>query len=628
METEQIEIAQFFANHPPFDSLSEEVINNLAMQVEVAYYRADVDVLNFAETINDLYVIRSGAVETYRRTGELYNRLDEGGIFGHVGLLMNQRVRFPVKTIEDTLLYCIPAPVFREYMDKYEQFADYFETEHQSPLRKIISDQRAGNDLTSVKVKNLLARDLITVPMNTSVRDAAITMTDKAVSSLLVVDPCQDREDGYSFNLQGIITDRDLRERVLAKGLPMDTPVSAIISKDLITIDDSSYVFEAMLTMLRFNVHHLPVIQRDHPVGVLALSDIVQHESQSSILLVRSIFSQSTLDELGQLAQQQSAAFVRMVKEDANSHMIGSAMSVIGRSFKQRLLEMAETQLGHPPIPYCFLALGSMARDEQLIHTDQDNALILDDRYDESRHGAYFEQLAKFVSDGLAVCGYRYCDGAIMATNPMWRMTQSAWKARFNDWIENPRPEALLHSSIFFDLDGVWGQTHWARMLQKFVATKTQGNKKFLAYMARNALNRKPPLGFFKGFVLEKDGEHKNSINLKRRGTAPLTDVIRVHALGIGSTSVNSFKRLEDIMAAEILPQGKGRDLSDALEYISMVRIRHQSKQIEQGGVPDNNVHPEQLSSFERRNLKEAFQVVSNAQNFLKYRYNSNLALQ
>ena len=628
METEQIEIAQFFANHPPFDSLSEEVINNLAMQVEVAYYRADVDVLNFAETINDLYVIRSGAVETYRRTGELYNRLDEGGIFGHVGLLMNQRVRFPVKTIEDTLLYCIPAPVFREYMDKYEQFADYFETEHQSPLRKIISDQRAGNDLTSVKVKNLLARDLITVPMNTSVRDAAITMTDKAVSSLLVVDPCQDREDGYSFNLQGIITDRDLRERVLAKGLPMDTPVSAIISKDLITIDDSSYVFEAMLTMLRFNVHHLPVIQRDHPVGVLALSDIVQHESQSSILLVRSIFSQSTLDELGQLAQQQSAAFVRMVKEDANSHMIGSAMSVIGRSFKQRLLEMAETQLGHPPIPYCFLALGSMARDEQLIHTDQDNALILDDRYDESRHGAYFEQLAKFVSDGLAVCGYRYCDGAIMATNPMWRMTQSAWKARFNDWIENPRPEALLHSSIFFDLDGVWGQTHWARMLQKFVATKTQGNKKFLAYMARNALNRKPPLGFFKGFVLEKDGEHKNSINLKRRGTAPLTDVIRVHALGIGSTSVNSFKRLEDIMAAEILPQGKGRDLSDALEYISMVRIRHQAKQIEQGGVPDNNVHPEQLSSFERRNLKEAFQVVSNAQNFLKYRYNSNLALQ
>ena len=269
-----------------------------------------------------------------------------------------------------------------------------------------------------------------------------------------------------------------------------------------------------------------------------------------------------------------------------------------------------------------------MARDEQLIYTDQDNAMVLDDRYREEEHEAYFEKLARFVSDGLAECGYTYCDGGVMATNPKWRMTLSGWKEHFRMWIDEATPQALLNSSIFFDLEGVWGRTKWAIELRHFIAGRTKNNQRFLACMARNALNRKPPLGFFKEFVMEKDGQHKDSINLKRRGTAPLTDVIRVHALAVGSMSVNSFERLDDVIKSDILPNGKGADLSDALEYISMVRIRHQARQIDAGEAPDNNVHPRHLTSFERRNLKEAFQVLSNAQGFLKYRYNANIPLK
>ncbi|MCX4190402.1 DUF294 nucleotidyltransferase-like domain-containing protein [Methylophaga sp. OBS3] len=628
MQTEQIEIAGFLASYPPFDGLPEQALNYLATQVEIAYYQAGTNVLNFGEAIHDLYVIRSGVVETYRRTGELHNRLDEGNIFGQMGLLMHQRVRFPTKAIEDTLVYCIPFPIFTDYVDKYESFADYFEGEDQSPLRKVLTEQQENSALTSVKVNTLLFRDLITVQGDISIRDAAITMTDERVSSLLIVDERKDREDGYSSDLIGMITDTDLRKRVLAEGLSFDTPVSQVMTKDLITLDDNTYVFEAVLTMLRYNIHHIPIMHRHQPIGVIALSDVVRHESQSSILLVRSIFSQPSVAELAELAKHVPSAFVRMVKEDANSHMIGSAMSVIGRSFKQRLLEMAEAEFGKPPVPYCFLALGSMARDEQLIYTDQDNALVLDDAYNEEEHGEYFEKLSRFVSDGLAECGYIYCDGGIMATNPEWRKTLSEWKTHFSNWIDKPEPQALLNSSIFFDLDGVWGQTKWAKDLHRFVTSKTKGNQKFLACIARNALNRTPPLGFFKGFVMEKDGQHKDSINIKRRGTAPLSDVVRVHALAVGSRSINSFKRLDDIIEAKVLPPGKGRDLSDAFEYISMVRIRHQAWQIENGETPNNNIHPDQLSSFERRNLKEAFQVVSNEQNFLKYRYNANASLK
>ncbi|QQD19187.1 cyclic nucleotide-binding/CBS domain-containing protein [Spongiibacter nanhainus] len=626
MHAEQLEVAAFLQKHPPFQDLPEEAINEMAQQVEISYYREGRDILHFREKIDDLYVIRSGAVETFRRSGELYNRLGEGGIFGQLGLMMNHLVRFPVRALEDTLVYCIPANLFHDYCEKYDKFADYFEAEDNALLRQAITTHADNNDLITAKVKELISRDLVTCSMHASIHEAAMQMTDNGVSSLLITDPDQPlpKVNGNEHKVVGIITDRDLRIRALANAVSIDTPVSEVMTTDLITLDDNAYVFEAILAMLRHNVHHLPILHRQRCTGVLALSDVVRHESQSSILLVRGILSQQSVSELTHYAAQLPAVFVRMVNEDANSHMIGSAMSVIGRSFKQRLLTLAEEKLGPPPVPYCFLALGSMARDEQLIVTDQDNGIILDNSFEADRHGAYFEELAKFVSDGLAACGYTYCTGNIMATNPDCRRTLDEWKLQFGHWIENPVPQALLNSSIFFDLDGVWGEAKLAEQLREFIATKAPANRSFLASMARNALNRTPPLGFFKGFVLEQDGEHKNSINLKRRGTAPLTDVIRVHALAVGSMAQNSFERMEDVISAKILPPGKGQDICDALEYISMVRVRHQALAIQAGEKPGNNIQPDKLSSFERRNLKEAFQVLDSAQNFIKFRYKAN----
>lgn len=624
MQAEQIEIKRFLEQYPPFDELPDSAMRELAQTVEVSYFCAGTDILQYGDPINDLFVVRSGAVETYRRNGDLYNRLDKGGIFGQMGLMMQGKVRFPVRSLEDSLLYCIPADLFNRYCDQFEPFSDYFEAENNALLRQAVSSHADSNDLTTVKVKALLGRDVITVSKDTSIRDAAMTMTEMQVSALLITDPdkpVSDDPEEDDGQLVGIITDRDFRERVLAVGLDPNAAIASVMSTEMVMIDDNAYVYEAMLTMLRYNVHHLPILKKKRAVGVLALSDILQYESQSSLLLVRGIFTQQNVSELAAMAEQIPAAFVRMVNEDANAHMIGTAMSVIGRSIKQRLLELAEQELGPPPVPYCFLALGSMARDEQLIVTDQDNAMILDERYDPDLHGEYFEQLAQYVCDGLAACGYLYCTGKIMATNPQWRLTLSQWKQQFSDWIENPQPQALLNSSIFFDLEGVWGRESWAQELRRHIARHARNNSRFLACLARNALNRTPPLGFFKAFVMEQDGEHKNSINLKRRGTAPLADAIRVHALAVGSRARNSFERLDDILSAGILPDGKAQDLRDALEYIYMVRIAHQARDIERGEAADNNIEPDNLSSFERRNLKEAFQVLSGAQNFLKYRY-------
>ncbi|KOO04518.1 putative nucleotidyltransferase substrate binding domain-containing protein [Vibrio nereis] len=624
MEAELLEIKNFLTQHPPFDELEDDVLNFITQHIEISYFREDTPVIHFGDEIHDLYMVRSGVVEVYRRKGELYNRLDEGALFGQMGLLTNNKVRFPVKAIKDTLLYCIPESVFQEVYDNHESFADFVEVQDNARLRQAVSNSNEQNDLTTSKVRTLITRDAPYIYQDETIQSAAVKMADENVSALLVVDPEVMEDDEDNSPLVGIITDRDLCTRVLAQGLDSSEAVSDAMTTELISIDHNAYVHEVMLKMLRYNVHHLPVLKDNNPIGIIEVSDIVRYESQNSLLLVSSIFQQQSIEDLAAVSEQVKSSFVRMVNEDANSHMVGSAMSVIGRSFKQRIIELAEEELGEPPVPYCFLALGSMGRDEQLLVTDQDNAIILDNTFIKEEHDSYFVELAKRVCDGLDKCGYRYCTGDIMATNDMWRMTRTEWEECFADWIDDPNPKALLNASIFFDLDGVYGRLKWAEQLNGFIVRRARKNNRFLACLARNALNRTPPLGFFKDFVMEKDGQHRNSINLKRRGTAPLADLIRVHALAVGSRSKNSFERLDDITEAGILPKGKAEDLRDALEFISMVRIRHQAFDVENEIDPDNNIEPESLSDFERRNLKDAFQVLSNAQNFLKYRYQAS----
>ncbi len=624
MEAELQEIQGFLAQFPPFDSLPEEVLNHVAQHTEISYVRENTPIVKFGDKINDLYMVRSGVVEIYRRSGELYNRLDQGDIFGQMGLLMKGIVRLPATAIRDTLLYCIPAEIFNELYEQQETFADFVDIENNARLKQAISENKQANDLTTSKVKTLITRDAVLLDQNETIQTAAKLMAEENVSALLVIDDSIALDEENDTKVTGIITDRDLCTRVLAEALDPLSPISEVMSSELMSLDHNAYVYEAMLTMLRYNVHHLPILKNKQPVGIIEAADIIRYESQSSLLLVNQIYHQQSIEELQALSNQVKDCFVRLVHEDANSHMVGSAMAVIGRSFKQRIIELAEVELGEPPIPYCFLALGSMARDEQLIVTDQDNAIILDDSYQEELHGAYFAKLAEFVCQGLAQCGYSLCTGDIMATNPMWRMTRKEWEECFADWIDDPNPKALLNSSIFFDLDGVYGRIKWAESLNGFIVRRARKNNKFLACLARNAINRTPPLGFFKGFVMEKDGRHNNSINLKRRGTAPLADLIRVHALAVGSRSQNSFERLDDIIEAGILPKGRAQDLRDAMEYISMVRIRHQSLDVENEIEPDNNIEPDNMSDFERRNLKDAFQILSNAQNFLKFRYQAS----
>jgi CBS domain-containing protein len=627
MDVELLEIRQHMGRFAPFDTLSDDLLDELAAGIEVAYYKAGSDILTIDQEVHELCYIRSGAVEIKRRNGDLYNLMGEGDIFGHFSLLRNHRARFPARTMEDTLIYFVPEALFNRLCEADEHFADFVELERPR-LETAVEEHKKHNDMMITRVRKLLTRYPLMVEASTTVQDCARQLGDVHASAVLVLDK-PGENPRYTFRdsqerawqVKGILTDSDFRKRVVAEGLPPDTPVGEVVSDRLISIQSDESIHEAMLCMLRNNIQHLPVLYRRSPIGILHLSDIIFHETHSSHYLVSNIFNQSSVAGLARLAPDVRSAFIRMVDDGADSRMIGSALSTIERSFSRCLLELAEEELGPPPVPYCFMAMGSMARNEQSIVTDQDNAMVLSDDFNAAAHDAYFSELAKRVSDGLDACGYSYCTGDIMATNRQWRQPLSVWKGYFRDWMRDPTPERLLHSSIFFDLDSVYGENLYVEELQDMVAEVAPKSPLFLAAMARNALNRTPPLGFFRTFVMENNGKQNNSINLKRRGTAPLTDLIRVHALACGSRAQNSFARLDDIEKTQLLAMGVSDKLRYALEFLSMSRIRHQVIDLRNDRSPDNTIEPENVSDSERHNLKDAFQLLSNAQKFLKFRY-------
>lgn len=620
MTPEQLEIAQYLGQFEPFDAVSDDAIELIAEHLQIRYFKAGSGIVEFDAAATDLMFIRAGAVELFRRNGELYNRLTEGDIFGQFSLLRQQTVRFPARALEDCLIYYIPKFVFDQLLEEVA-FADFVEAEGPR-LKTTFDQQRNDNNLLITRVRKLVRRRPLIVDDDTSIQQASQLLIEHGASSMLVRQAADKgyEEDGQTWKICGLITEHDFVERVIAQGKSALAPVTSIMSTKMIGIASDESVQEAMLIMLKHNIHHLPVFRKRRPLGIIRLADIVRYETQSSLYLAASIANQQSLPELASLSHDVAQACVRMVSDGADSQMVGQALSGIGRAFMQRIIELIEAELGPPPVRYCYMVLGSMARDEQTLLTDQDNALIFADDY-LPEHDAYFAQLSSRVSAALDRCGYALCTGDIMASNPNWRKTLSQWQQTFADWINNPNPEALLHSSIFFDIDGVYGDVEMAEELRDFVAETAPGQQRFLAALARNALNRTPPLGLFRTLVLEKDGKENNSINVKRRGTAPLVDVIRVHALAAGSTAQNSFDRLDDIAKTALIPKDAIERLRYAFEFLSMMRIRHQVIDIENERHPDNNIEPELVSSSDRHTLKDAFSVLSNAQKYLEFRY-------
>ena len=353
---------------------------------------------------------------------------------------------------------------------------------------------------------------------------------------------------------------------------------------------------------------------------MLTTTDLVRAQKSDPVYLIGEIGRQATVDGLQRAARDGPELLRNLIAMDARAVEIGRVATAVTDAITRQLMKQAIARLGEAPVPFVWLAFGSQARQEQTAQSDQDNGLLLADAV-QPEHDAYFAALAQHVCDGLNACGYHYCHGGIMATNPRWRQPLRAWQQYFLPWINEPSPEALMHSSIFFDLRVVGGDAALFAPLQSTVLEATRHNGIFLACLASNALQITPPLGFFKQFVLERNGEHAHALDLKLRGVVPIIDIARIYALANGITAVSTVERLARAGETGMLTERDARALADAYEYIAHLRLNHQGAQLVRGERPDNYLHPESVSDLTRHQLRDAFAAVNSAQAALRMKF-------
>ncbi len=616
MEIELAEIRDFLASHPPFDRLPEEALNALPRALIVRYLRRGTPFPPQDAKGAALYVVRSGAVELRNEFDQLVDKFGEGDLYSASCSEANPEADFAGVTAEDSLFYLLSCKRFFELRRQHPEFDAHFGASLKARLRRALSSMQgeAGEaaGLMTIDAAHLVGRAPVHASPDTSIREAARLMTRERVSALLL---CEGKQ------LAGILTDRDLRERCIAEGCDYAEPVGRIMSKRLVKVAPDTPAFEALMLMSRMNVHHLPVVGRDGVLGVISDTDLIRYQSSSSVYLVGDIHRAESPESVAALSRKLPELQIQLLNAGVAAEHLGQTISLIIEAINHRLIELALAELGPAPVPFAWLAVGSLARREQTAYTDQDHALLLGDAYQSAAHGDYFAQLAQRVADGLNACGFFYCPGGVMATTAKWRQPLHVWRGYFDKWISRPERKSLMLACNFFDVRVLYGETALFDQLRADLLQKTQDNRIFIAHLVANALHYRPPLGFFRNFVVIHGGEHDNALDLKRRGLIPTTDLARIYALAAGLHEIGTRERLRGAAEVSALSADGAEGLEDAFNFISSLRARHQAEQLKRGLAADNFIRPDDLSKLERAHLKDAFSAINGLQNTLSQRY-------
>lgn len=600
---ELAEVAGFLRGHAPFDRLTPEQLETAARRIEIIYRRRGEVLLHIGQANTTLAVIRRGAIEVHDGSGRLINRLAEGESYGLPSLLTGKPVRNRVTLIEDGLLYLLPVAEFNSLRAANPAFEQHFVSTLEERMRAA-AESGGGNELMATPVSRLGARAPVMVGAHATIRDAAKLMSEHGVSSILI---------GDSERMQGIVTDRDLRNRVLAVGLDPNEPVARIMTADPTHLDVDRPVFEAFLVMANRGIHHLPLTREGKPAGMITTRDLVSLQTQHPLYLVRQVSKQDSVEGLKEVTARMPQMFSLMLANGARPEDVMRMLTALTDAVTRQLLRLAEAHFGPPPMAYAWLAFGSQARNEQGPHTDQDNGLLLAHTPDEA--GAdYFDSLARFVCAGLDACGYTYCNGEVMAQNPRWRQPLDVWQGYFRSWMHEPDPKALLHASIFFDQRCVHGDRSLFEALQESLFDASPRHGIFLAVLAKHALTHEVPLGLFRRFVVEHRGEHRDTLDMKKAGSLPLNDLLRVRALAAGVREPGSLARIEGLRRLGKMVDSDAAELAAAFRLLSRLKLEHQASQLAAGEKTDNRINPSQLTRIDRDALRDAFLVIRQAQ--------------
>ena len=605
-------VAEFLQRCPPFNVLSPADFQRLVSCLEITYFRQG-HVFNDLENEGGLRILRSGAVEIRDKSGKLLDRLGEGESF-NIASLNKSRPDARAILIEDALIYLLKEPDYQQIREQSREFDRFFHGQRDRRLRRAVRYEATPHQLMT-PLTTLMSKDVLMISCDDSVQTSAELMTQRRVSSALIM------EQGC---LCGIITDRDFRSRVIAQGLPATVPVKSVMTLNPGSIDSQATVFDATLLMTRSGYHHLPVVDHDKVVGIITASDLMLAKQNDPVYLVQHISRQNDVAGLSGVVETLPNLLVEWVGAQTRARQISHIFTAISDAITSRLIELAIEKYGPAPVSFCWLGFGSQARGEQLLGADQDNGLLISNDLKEDDK-PWFENLATFVCDGLNACGYVYCPGKVMATTDEWRQSLSGWQQIIDRWTRSPTPDAVMRVSIFFDLRTIYGDESLCQHLQQYMLEQTSKNSIFLAALAANVLEHTPPIGIFRRFLVERNGEHRDTLDLKKRGVMPIIDMVRIHALAHRISQVNTHERIAELVRQKVLAIADGRNLQDAFDYLMQLRVSEQVKQLTHGEKVSNHYNPNNLPELGRKHLRDAFTVIHDSQEALRLNYRRGL---
>lgn len=621
MNTIAERIHDFLKHFPPFNMLSKTELLAVCKAVDVIYLEKGAMVFDIdAPIANHFYVVKDGAVGLFSSDEILIDECDEGDIFGLRALIRQGQYKLKAKTIEESVLYSISSTLLNDYIATNTKASQFL-------MHTFIANSKITNETTDFNIAeedqgytDLQSADYsknpVTCNKQASVKTASQLMTEKHVGSIVVVE---------ANKPIGIITDKDLRTKIATGRFSIDAPVTQIMSSPVITYPENITVADAQIAMIKNRITHLCITKdgtnRSELTGILSEHDIIVLRENNASALIKEIKRSRSAKQLKAIRQRAEDLLTRYLEQDIPIDFISRLLSAINDAITERIIAIALDKMdSKPPTPFAWLAIGSQGREEQLLMTDQDNALVFGD-VDESAYDttkAYFLTLSLYINTDLETVGFELCPAKMMANNPKWCLSVSEWQDQFHRWIVTPDQDNLMLCTIFFDYQRVHGDATLVETLSDGIFKSIASHDIFLTYLGRNALQNPPPLSFFRQFLVEESGEHKDQFDIKARAMMPLVDAARLLILSHNIKSVNNtLERYEKLI--EIEPQNKDTYLFCIDAFKDLLRFRTEQ------GLANNDsgrfIDLEALTKGDRLRLKRSFKAVKSVQELIKMRF-------
>ena len=612
----------------PFSLLSNQEQKKLTHAFSYEKVTKDTVLLEQDITkVEKLYTLSKGSARYYyamNNTNILTGKLKTEDNFGGLSILLNDAISIrTLKVLEDSVFITLTAELFLTICNENPEFQNYFTNEFgkcmlnksfAGIISRQIKDREFNLPFFNRPIWSIFQPNISTCLMETSIKDAAFKMSRNNTSAILI------KKDKQT--IQGIVTDADLRKKAVAVNMDMSQPVSDIMSSPIISISADCQVFEAFLSMIKNDKRHLAVFgQAGDITGIISEKDLISAQTKSTYLLIKTVKSAISIQEIKNIHSKLEKMLLDPIKNGANPEYITRLIATFSDAIIDKIIKFSLEKMGPPPCKFVFLTMGSEGREEQTLISDQDNAIVYEDSKNPEKAKQYFDDLSRLICDQLDMAGYRFCDGNNMAKNPKWCRPLSKWKDYFNTWVRTSNPENLLHSSIFFDFRGTWGDMTLADDLKQYLLNSIGGWSGFLRNLTENTLYFKPPISVFGKLVVKTHGKQKGALDIKI-AMLPIIDFTRIYALKNGIKHTNTLTRLFRLYTRKAITNKEYTDIVRAYNYMMQLRFLRQITTImDEGKTPDNYIYPNNLSALDQKLLKEIFKMIENLQKKLEFEF-------